>query len=986
MTVKKKTTKLTDATTISKEVPYFLKREAIPSAPVGGTDYVIFPDSMPIVDSIDGSEPIMVQSPESEDPKTISPNQLKSWLTGRIGSGNDGFIMGDAIFKALNGFVPTSRTINNKTLDVDIVLTKEDLNLGNVDNTSDLDKPISNAVQSALDELKGDLAGDYRDLANQINELDEIVDGHTTSLNKLGPAFDELDEDFTSHVVDKRPHENAVMENFMTFFNKMEYVPMGALDKYPIPSVSFLRGYAELWLPMASVKDTLNSIYDDQRRGDTYLTGYTENLDPNLVNIRKISLKELKTYIDSKADGGGLKNLPSTLAGSSPDNPILSSANWPRLKTQITDNSSYLVYVGGISLNTADAVHMPQFGPIRNPEDNINYPQYSVLLYKGGTYTMLGFWRAPIGGSLIKVQDDQGNVIDTKRVLRLITQDTMQYGLIGYDIDFPMASSSSDGLLKASDFNRFLSIVPFDREGTPNDSWTIGKDGDHPLKISRETVDPEEYGDITPTSNNLVSFEDGTDKDPGIRVGDLIITGNVVQKGESFISEAEQVKVKDNMLTLNAGEVGSGVTAGTSGLEIDRGTLPKYQIIFDESDKRFKAGEVGNLRNLMLRDTDSNMEMGTIQNGEILFWDHTNKIAKSSVMTINDIVTQGVVQGMLNGYVSKTGSSNITSGNLTIEDDGYLRGFYVHSQRKSSIAFMALDPSTNELFFRVYDQANEVGSNLKMSPNGSLQLNGKDIALAENVPAPITNYAGSSSAGGAANSAIDLVDGGGGTTPIQVQYTGSGLTNTTASYLAAWKLDAVNGKRILRDITADGARALIGAAASSHTHTVSQISNFPTTWPWNSISGKPSTFTPSTHNHTKSQITDFPSNLVTTDTTQTISGSKTFSAYTVFSNGAGTASTSDMRFKKVLKEFNPDECLEWVSKSPGFEYEWKGGFQNIGTSAQYWEKLLDKLVVHMEDKNKTLAFSYERYTIILQEAIKALLKRVQTLENVINHE
>lgn len=43
---------------------------------------------------------------------------------------------------------------------------------------------------------------------------------------------------------------------------------------------------------------------------------------------------------------------------------------------------------------------------------------------------------------------------------------------------------------------------------------------------------------------------------------------------------------------------------------------------------------------------------------------------------------------------------------------------------------------------------------------------------------------------------------------------------------------------------------------SSHTHTISQISNFPTYWDWDYISGKPSTFAPSYHTHTIANITD----------------------------------------------------------------------------------------------------------------------------------
>ena len=46
---------------------------------------------------------------------------------------------------------------------------------------------------------------------------------------------------------------------------------------------------------------------------------------------------------------------------------------------------------------------------------------------------------------------------------------------------------------------------------------------------------------------------------------------------------------------------------------------------------------------------------------------------------------------------------------------------------------------------------------------------------------------------------------------------------------------------------------------SSHTHTISQISNFPTYWDWDYISGKPSTFAPSYHTHTIANITDIGS-------------------------------------------------------------------------------------------------------------------------------
>ena len=54
-------------------------------------------------------------------------------------------------FVDLSGYVPTSRTVNGKALSADITLSKSDVGLGNVDNTSDADKPISTATQNALD-------------------------------------------------------------------------------------------------------------------------------------------------------------------------------------------------------------------------------------------------------------------------------------------------------------------------------------------------------------------------------------------------------------------------------------------------------------------------------------------------------------------------------------------------------------------------------------------------------------------------------------------------------------------------------------------------------------------------------------------------------------------------------------------------------------------------------------------------------------------
>ena len=93
-----------------------------------------------------------------------------------------------------------------------------------------------------------------------------------------------------------------------------------------------------------------------------------------------------------------------------------------------------------------------------------------------------------------------------------------------------------------------------------------------------------------------------------------------------------------------------------------------------------------------------------------------------------------------------------------------------------------------------------------------------------------------------------------------------------------------------------------------------------------------------------------------------------FNKHVACSAGAGLQSTSDIRFKSNLKSL-PDDTLNKVLNAPEFTYNWKDEkTTSIGTSAQYWEDKIPTLVHEMEDGTKT--FSYERYTVVLQKALK----------------
>lgn len=69
----------------------------------------------------------------------------------------------------------------------------------------------------------------------------------------------------------------------------------------------------------------------------------------------------------------------------------------------------------------------------------------------------------------------------------------------------------------------------------------------------------------------------------GSNVGTTVVTGDLTVLGTTTVVESTVVSITDNIITLNSGETGSGVTAITSGISIDRGTSPSSSLVWNES-------------------------------------------------------------------------------------------------------------------------------------------------------------------------------------------------------------------------------------------------------------------------------------------------------------------------------------------------------------------------------------------------------------------
>ena len=124
----------------------------------------------------------------------------------------------------------------------------------------------------------------------------------------------------------------------------------------------------------------------------------------------------------------------------------------------------------------------------------------------------------------------------------------------------------------------------------------------------------------------------------------------------------------DNIIELNKGQVGSGVSAGKAGLTIDRGDEPDYQMVFDEVDDMFKVGMNGQLQTIASQNyvqtyaspvSHSHNSVTNIVPG---FMSSADKIKLDSVLTSDDTYTKAQVAALISAAVTDLQSQMYSHG------------------------------------------------------------------------------------------------------------------------------------------------------------------------------------------------------------------------------------------------------------------------------------------------------------------------------------
>ena len=71
---------------------------------------------------------------------------------------------------------------------------------------------------------------------------------------------------------------------------------------------------------------------------------------------------------------------------------------------------------------------------------------------------------------------------------------------------------------------------------------------------------------------------------------DVVIAGNLTVEGTTTTVDTENTTISDNVIVLNNGEVGAGITNTTAGIEIDRGSAANVTFVYDDSVDKWTLG------------------------------------------------------------------------------------------------------------------------------------------------------------------------------------------------------------------------------------------------------------------------------------------------------------------------------------------------------------------------------------------------------------
>ena len=139
--------------------------------------------------------------------------------------------------------------------------------------------------------------------------------------------------------------------------------------------------------------------------------------------------------------------------------------------------------------------------------------------------------------------------------------------------------------------------------------------------------------------------------DTGPKTGQVYVSGDLIVEGNTTTVESSTLTVKDNIIYLNTGETGNGVTLGSAGIQIDRGNYQDAIFTYDETVAGYNSTAYS--------------ATATASSGSLITLNTTNGLTlNAKIQFLGNITDTGLTAGI--DYYIKTIGSGPTANRISV--------------------------------------------------------------------------------------------------------------------------------------------------------------------------------------------------------------------------------------------------------------------------------------------------------------------------------
>jgi hypothetical protein len=189
----------------------------------------------------------------------------------------------------------------------------------------------------------------------------------------------------------------------------------------------------------------------------------------------------------------------------------------------------------------------------------------------------------------------------------------------------------------------------------------------------------------------------------------LTLTGDLTVSGTTTLINTTNTEVKDNIILFNNGEAGTGVGGGTgtSGIEIERGTLTNVQLLFDETTDKWTVGStgaIGTTRYIVSEIADATQTQGAMPG-----YDANGRLAEAEGLTSGEVdqlqnIDAVTITNTQWGYLGASDQGITTTSDVTFNDLTVNGSLTLSEPIAGSVsAVLTADPNPVIEFINIFD-------------------------------------------------------------------------------------------------------------------------------------------------------------------------------------------------------------------------------------------------------------------------------------------